>query len=110
LSLKLKCVAVSVRHLVPHQFHEPLRRFALDFEHHCPLQCPEPIVHEIKRNEDGRDTNRHEPFIADVSWRMKREPSDGKLVVELPDQRFERRALEPQTERGDATLEKFLVT
>ena len=80
-----------------------------DFEHHCPLQRPQPIVHEKKRNEDGRDTDRHEPFIADVTGRMKGESLGRKLVVELPDQRFQRRALEPQTERGDAAFEKFLV-
>ena len=32
-----------------------------------------------------------------------------KLVVKLPDERSEGRALEPQTELGDAALEQFLV-
>ncbi len=40
---------------------------------------------------------------------MKGEPFRRKLVIELPDERFEWRALEPQTERGDAAFEKLLV-
>ena len=83
---------------MPYQSHEPVGRLSLDFEHHRPLQRAQPVVHEKKRNEDRRDTDRHEPFIADVSWRMKRESLGRKLIVKLPDERFERRALEPQTE------------
>ena len=61
-----------MRRLVPDQFHEPLRRPALDFEHHRLLQRAQPVVHEKKRHEDRRDADRHEPFIADVTGRMKR--------------------------------------
>src|SRR6266542_5374225 len=74
LALKLVSVAVGVSRLVPHQFHEPLWSLALDLEHHRPLQRAQPIVDEKKRHEDRRDPDGHEPFIADVGWRMKREP------------------------------------
>ncbi len=94
---------------MPDQFHKPLRRPALDLEHHRLLQLPQPVVHEKKRHEDRRDPDRHEPFIADMTWRMKDQPVRRKLVVKLPDERFDRRALEPQPELGDAALEKFLV-
>ena len=60
-----------MRRLVPDQFHEPLRRSALDFEHHRPLQRAQPVVHEKKRHENRRDADRHEPFIADMTRRMK---------------------------------------
>ena len=66
-------------------------------------------MHEKKRHEDRRDADRHEPFIADVTRRMKHQPVRRKLVVKLLDERFERRALEPQAELGDAAFEKFLV-
>ena len=109
LALKLIGVAVSVCRLVSHQFHEPLCRLALDLEHHRPLQRAQPVVHEKKRHEDRRDPDRHKPFIADVTRRMKREPMRRKLVIELTDERFERRSLEAQPELGDAALEKFVV-
>jgi hypothetical protein len=35
------------------------------------------------------------PFIADVTWRMKRESLGRELVVDLPDEWLEWRALEP---------------
>ncbi|PYK88036.1 MAG: hypothetical protein DMF47_01260, partial [Verrucomicrobia bacterium] len=69
----------------------------------------QPVVREKKRYEDRRDTDRHEPFIADVTRRMKRQPVRRKLVVKLPDERFECRALEPQAQLGDAAFEKILV-
>ena len=65
-------------------------------------------MHEKKRNENRRDADRHEPFIADVTRRMKHQSLCRKFVVELSDQRFESRALEPQAKRGDAAFEKFL--
>src|ERR1700726_3160456 len=108
LSRKLVGVGIGMCCLVPHQFHEPFRRLALDLEHHRPLQRTEPVVHEKKRHEDRRDTNGYKPFIADVSWRMKYEPLRRKLVIKLPDKRFESRAIEPQAELGDAAFEKFL--
>ena len=67
-------VIVSVRRLVSDQFHEVLGRFAFDFEHHFPFQRTQPIVHEEKRHKNRRDPNRHKPFIADVTTRMKDEP------------------------------------
>ena len=69
----------------------------------------QPVVHEKKRNEDRRNTDRHEPFIADVTRRMKHQSLRRKLVVKLLDERLERRALEPQPELGDAAFEKLLV-
>ena len=71
--------------------------------------CAQPVVDEKKRHEDRRDADRHKPFIADVTGRMKGQPLGRKLVVKLPDERFERRALEPQAELGDPALEQFLV-
>src|SRR5438552_10848273 len=106
---KLIGVGVSMPRLVPHQFHKPLARAALDLEHHRPLQRAQPVIDEKKRHEDRRNADRHEPFIADVTWRMKRESLSRKLVVKLPDEWFERRALEPQAELGDAAFEKILV-
>src|SRR5437588_267544 len=67
------------------------------------------LTRKKKRHENRRDTDRHEPFVADVASRMKHESVRRKLVVELFDARLERRALEPQAELGDAAFEKFLV-
>src|SRR5207249_4590981 len=109
LACKLVGVGVGVPGLMPHQLHKPIFRSSLDLEHHRPLQRPQPIVDEKKRNENRRNTDRHEPFIADVTRGMKHESVRRKLVVELLDQWFDRRALEPQTELGDAAFEKILV-
>jgi len=100
---------VSVPRLVPHELHKPLGRLPLDLQHHRPLQRAQPVVNEKKRHEDGGDADGHEPFIADVTWRMKHKPVRRKLVVELPDERLERRALELKAEVGDAAFEKILV-
>src|SRR6266536_5538651 len=107
LALKLVSVAVGVSRLVPHQFHEPLWSLALDLEHHRPLQRAQPIVDEKKRHENRRNTDGHEPFIADVGWRMKREPVGRKLLVKLSDERFQCCSLEAQAEHRDPALEKF---
>src|SRR5437773_8789092 len=109
LARKLVSVGVRVSRLVSHQLHKPLFRSALDLEHHRPLQRAQPVVDEKKRDEDRRDADWHEPLIANVRWRMKRESICRKFVVELPDERFECRAVEPQPELGDAAFEKFLV-
>ena len=66
-------------------------------------------MNEKKWHEDRRDPDGHEPFIADVNWRMEHKAVRQKLVVELPDERFEPRALKPQAELGDAAFQKFLV-
>ena len=102
-------IHVSVTRLVPHQFHKPLRRFAFHFEHHRALQRAQPVVHEKERNENRRDADRYKPFIAYVTRRMKQESLCRKLVIKLPDQRFECRSLEPQAKRGDTAFEKFLI-
>ena len=94
---------------MPDQFHEPLARPAFHLEHHGFLQLPQPVVHEEKRHEDRRDADRHEPFIADVTGRMESQSFRRQLVVELLDERFERRALKPQPEFGNAALEKLLI-
>src|SRR4029077_15888179 len=70
-------IHVSVTGLVPHQFHEPLRRLAFDLEHHRPPQRAEPIVYKEERNENRRNADRHEPLIANVRWWMKRESLGG---------------------------------
>ncbi len=64
-------IAVGMRRLMPHQFHEPLGRPALDLEHHRLFQRAQSIVDEKKGNENRRDADRHEPFIADVTGRMQ---------------------------------------
>ena len=66
-------------------------------------------MHEKKRNKNGRNTNRHKPFIANVTRRMKYQSLRRKLVVKLFDQRLERRPLQPQPKLGDATFQKLLV-
>ena len=109
LALKLVRVAVGVSRLMPHQFHEPLRRLALDLEHHGSLQCAQPIMDEKKRNEDYRDTDRYEPLVADVTWRMEHKPLCRELVVELLNERLKGRVLQAQPERRDPALKKFLV-
>ncbi len=73
------------------------------------LERAQPVVDEKKRNENRRNADRHEPFIADVTRRTKDQSVRVELVVKLPDERLERGALELQTELGDAALEKFLV-
>ena len=99
-----------MRRLVPHQFHEPLGRPALDLEHHRLFQRTQPVVDEKERNENRRDADRHEPFIADVTGRTTAPARVRcKLVVKLPDERFQRGAFEPQAEFGDAAFEKFLI-
>src|SRR5205807_4155841 len=90
-------------------FHEPLRRFAFNFEHHRPLQRAEPIVHQEKRNENSRDTDRHEPFITDVGWGMKCELFGPELIIELSNQRLEWRAFEPEAERRNSPLQELLL-
>src|SRR6266550_6689849 len=103
-------VVVSVGRLMPDQFHKPLFSSAFDLEHHCPLQRAQPIVDQKERHKDRRNTDRHEPFIADVTGGMKDEALGRKLIIKLFDQRLECRPLEPQTELGDAALEKLFVT
>ena len=76
-----------------------------DFEHHLLFELAQPVVDEKKRNENRRDADRHEPFIADVTRRMKGQAFGRKLVVELLDERFERRAFESQRQFGDAALQ-----
>src|SRR5882724_5170827 len=71
LSLELISVAVSVPRFVPHHFHEPVRGFAFDLEHHRPLQRAQSLVYEKERNKDRGDANRHKPFIANVARRVK---------------------------------------
>ena len=66
-------------------------------------------MHEKKRDEDRRDPDGHEPFIADVAWWMKHQSLGRQLIVKLLDQRLERRPLNPQAERGNSTLEELLV-
>ena len=66
-------------------------------------------MHEKKRNKDRRNPNRHEPFIADITRRMKHQPLRRKLIVKLLDERLQRRPLELESERGNAPLEQFLV-
>src|SRR5205085_11113328 len=101
--------AVSVRRFMPDQFHERFRRSALHFEHHRFLERAEPFVDEEKRNEDRRDTDRNEPFVADVTWRMEGQAFAGKLVVKLFDERLEPGPFELQSELGNAALEQLLV-
>jgi hypothetical protein len=84
---------------VSHQFHEPLRCSPFDFEHHRPLQRAQPVVNEKKWNEDRRYADGDEPFIADVTWRMKHQFLCRKFVVQLSGERLKRRALQPQSER-----------
>ena len=84
-------------------------RSAFDFEHHRALERAQPVVDQKERHKDRRNTDRHEPFIADVTGRMKDEPLGRKLIVKLFDQRLECRPLEPQTELGDAAFEKLLI-
>src|SRR5436305_683292 len=98
LSVELVCVSVSVRGLVPHQAHEPLRRFAFHFENDFFLKPPQPFMHEKKWNEDGGNSHRHEPLVANVARRMKREALLRKLVVKLLDERLEFAALKLQRE------------
>ena len=38
-------------------------------------------MHEKKRDEDRRDPDGHEPFIADVGWGMKSEAFSGELII-----------------------------
>ena len=69
-----------------------------DFEHHRALECAQPVVHQKKRNKDRRNPNWDEPFIANMTRRMKHQAFCRKLIIEVPDERFECRALEPQSE------------
>src|ERR1700726_1490074 len=85
LGVKAIRVHVGVGGLVPDQFHEPLRRFPLDFEHHGPFQRAQPVVHQKKRNENRWDSYRDEPFVADVAGWMKYQSFPGQLVVKLLD-------------------------
>src|SRR5438876_9164970 len=75
LSLQLISIAVGVSRFVSHQFHEPFRRTAFHFEHHGALQRAQPVMHEEERNKNRRTADRHEPFIAEVAWRLKHTPS-----------------------------------
>src|SRR5205823_12696300 len=109
LPRKLVGIGVGVPRLMSHQLHKPLFRSALDLEHHRPLQRPQPVVDEKKRHEDRRNANWHEPFITDVTRRMKHKTVGRKLLVELPDELLECSALEAQAELGDTALDKFLV-
>ena len=102
-------VVVSMRRLVADQFHEVIGSFAFDFEHHFPFQRPQPVMHEKKRNENRGNPDRHKPFIADVTARMKDESFRRKLVVQLLNQWLEGRPLKSQPELGDADLEQLLV-
>src|SRR5207249_6431374 len=78
--------------------------------HHRSLERAQPIVHEKKWHEDRRNAHRHEPFIADVTWRMKELTFRRELVIKLLDQRHERCPLKLQPKCGNAVLEKPFVT
>src|SRR4029453_15485423 len=66
-------------------------------------------MHQKERNKDRRNTDWDEPFIANMTWRMKHQALCRKLIVQLSDQRFERFSLKAQTKCGDPAFEKFLV-
>ena len=66
-------------------------------------------MHQKKRNEDRRNTNWDEPFIANVTWRMKHKAPRLKLLIKLPNEWFERRSFKLQAERGDAAFKKILI-
>src|SRR4029078_4604705 len=106
---KVVGVVVGVRSLVPDQFHKPLFSSAFDLEPHCPLERAQPIVHQKEWHKDRRYTYGHEPFIADMTGRMKDKALGRKLIIELFDQRFDGCPLEPQSELRDAALEKLLI-
>src|SRR5205814_5468359 len=76
---------------------------------HFSFQGAQPVMREKKRDEDCRNTDRHEPFVADVSWGVKYQSFGGDLGVKLADERFKRRAFEAQTELRDTIFEKLLV-
>lgn len=54
-------------------------------------------MHEKKRDEDCRDSDRDEPFIADVTRWTKGQAFAGELVVKLVDEWIDRCAFEAQT-------------
>src|SRR5436305_15335424 len=95
---QLITVHVSVPGFMSHQLHEPLRRPPLNFEHHRALERAQPVVHQKEWNENRRDADWNEPFIADMAGWLKHQAFCRKLVVQLSDQRLQRRTLEPQSE------------
>ncbi len=91
-------IAIGVGCFMPHEFHEPLLGSALDFQHHGPLERAQPVMHQIKGDENCRDPDGHKPFVAHVTRRMKGQALARKFVVELFDQRLERCSFEPQAQ------------
>src|SRR6266487_4748731 len=107
--LELKRVETGVRGLVAHQAHEPLRRFAFDFEHQLALKFTQPLMRQEKRNENCRDADRHEPFVADVAGRMEDQSFLRQLAVKLLNERLKLRSLQLEAELGDFALQQLIV-
>ena len=107
--IKLIGVEVSVGGFVAHQAHEPIGSFAFDFENHFAFEFAQAFVGEEKRDEDRRNANRHEPFVADVAGRLKGQAFLRKLLVKLLDERLEFRAFELEAELRDAFFQQLFV-
>src|SRR5687767_1549045 len=98
-----------MRCFVPDQLHEPFRRFAFDLEHHLSLQLAQPFLREKEGNEDRRNADGHEPFVADVAGWMEEQSLLRKFVMKTLDERLQFRALQLQTELRNSSLEQLLV-
>ena len=102
-------VGIGVSRFVAHQAHKPLGRFSFDLEHHPALEFPQPLVHEKERNENRRDADRDEPFVADMTGRVKHQALMRQLGVELLNERVQGRALQLQAELRDSFLQQLVV-
>ncbi len=109
LTLEPVGVGIGVRRLVPHELHEPFLGLALDLHDHLAFELAEALVREKKGDEDGRDPDRHKPFVPDVAGRAERQPARFQFRVELLDMRLEPAAVQGKAQRGDLLFQQFLV-
>jgi hypothetical protein len=98
-----------MRRLVPDQFHEPFRRLTFHLKDHFAFQCSQPIVHQEEGNEDCGNANRHKPLVADMARGAKDESFLLQLLVELRDERLERRPFESEPKLRDFAFEQLIV-
>src|SRR5688572_27374200 len=102
-------VGIRVRGFVPHEAHEPFGGFALDLEGELALELAQPVVDQIKRDEDDGDAFGDEPFITDVAWRPEDESLLPKLIIELMDERLDAGPLNAKPELRDFLFQQILV-
>src|SRR5258708_13994660 len=75
----------SVSGLVAQNAHQPIAIAALHFAHQSALEADQPLVREVERDRDARDTIGRQPFLRHPAMRSKTYPSPRQLAIQTLD-------------------------